>query len=80
MGEVLCAGTIPSSLPTRNRGQIKELIGVLAARGYWTSPPGQTPHATLYAALLREIQGKAGASRFVQVGRGTFGLRATVSN
>jgi hypothetical protein len=25
----------------------KELIGAMAARGYWTSPKGQTPHATL---------------------------------
>jgi hypothetical protein len=55
----------------------KELIGVMAARGYWTSPQGQTPHATLYAAILREIQAKAGASCFVKVGRGTFALRPT---
>jgi hypothetical protein len=54
----------------------KELIGVMAARGYWTSPQGLTPHATLYAALLREIQAKGAASRFAKLGRGTFGLRA----
>jgi hypothetical protein len=47
----------------------KELIGVMAARGYWTSPKGQTPHATLYAAILREIQAKGAASRFAKVGR-----------
>jgi hypothetical protein len=55
----------------------KELIGVMAARGYWVSPKGQTPHATLYTAMLREIQAKAGASRFVKAGRGTFALRPT---
>jgi hypothetical protein len=54
----------------------KELIGVMAARGYWVSPKGQTPHATLYAAILREIQAKGAASRFTKLGRGTFGLRA----
>jgi hypothetical protein len=58
----------------------KELIGVMAARGYWTSPKGQTPHATLYAAILREIQAKAGTSRFVKAGRGTCALRTTVSD
>jgi hypothetical protein len=49
---------------------------VRAARGYWTSPKGQTPHATLYAAILREIQAKGAASRFAKLGRGTFGLQA----
>jgi hypothetical protein len=58
----------------------KELIGVMAARGYWTSPKGQTPHATLYAAVLREIQAKAAASRFVKVGQGKFALRSPVSD
>ena len=33
----------------------KELITAMAAKGYWTSPGGQTPDATLYSAILREV-------------------------
>ena len=36
----------------------KEMIDAMSAKGYWTSPGGQTPHATLYAAILREINTK----------------------
>jgi hypothetical protein len=53
----------------------QELIGTMAAKGYWTSPGGKTPAATLYSALLREIDVKGDASRFVRVGRGMFALR-----
>jgi hypothetical protein len=28
-----------------------ELIGVMAAQGYWSSPGGKTPQATLYTAV-----------------------------
>jgi hypothetical protein len=31
----------------------KSLIEMMAAKGYWTSPGGQTPHAMLFAALIR---------------------------
>jgi hypothetical protein len=31
----------------------KQMIDAMAAKGYWTSPGGKTPHATLYAAILR---------------------------
>ncbi len=47
----------------------------MAAQGYWTSPAGKTPHATLYAAILREITTKGKASRFAKAERGRF-LRA----
>jgi hypothetical protein len=50
----------------------KEMIGAMAAKGYWTSPGGKTPHATLYSAILREIQTKAGNSRFRKADRGRF--------
>jgi hypothetical protein len=53
----------------------KELIGAMAAKGYWSSPGGKTPAATLYSALLREIDTKGDAARFVKTGRGTFTLR-----
>ncbi len=52
----------------------KELIAAMAAQGYWTSPAGKTPQATLYAALTREIQTKKDQARFRKSGRGTFSL------
>jgi hypothetical protein len=53
----------------------QELIGAMAAKGYWTSPGGKTPHATLYAAMLREITTKGDGARFVKTQRGKFALR-----
>jgi len=50
----------------------KELIDAMAAQGLWTSPGGKTPHATLYAAILREITAKGKAARFRKVDRGQF--------
>jgi hypothetical protein len=52
----------------------KELIAAMAAQGYWTSPAGKTPEATLYAALAREIKVKKDQARFRKSGRGTFAL------
>ena len=46
----------------------------MAAKGYWTSPGGQTPAATLYSALIREIAKKGAEARFVKVERGQFAL------
>jgi hypothetical protein len=54
-----------------------ELITAMAAQGYWQSPKGRTPAATLYSALLRELQTKGEQARFVKVGRGKFALRVT---
>ena len=51
-----------------------ELIAAMAARGYWTSPAGKTPQATLHAALTREIKIKKDQSRFRKTERGKFGL------
>ena len=51
-----------------------ELIAAMAAKGYWTSPAGKTPSATLYAALTREIQVKKDQSRFRKAERGKFAL------
>ena len=50
------------------------MIEAMAAKGYWSSPKGQTPAATLYAAIIREIGKKGNDSRFTKTGRGTFGL------
>src|SRR5688572_31021057 len=35
-----------------------ELIEAMAAKGYWKSPGGLTPQATLYSAIMREINTK----------------------
>ncbi|MFO8008159.1 MAG: winged helix-turn-helix domain-containing protein [Candidatus Brocadiia bacterium] len=41
--------------------------------GYWASD-GQTPHATIYSAILRDMQKKGDESRFRKVARGQFAL------
>jgi len=53
----------------------QELIAAMAAKGYWTSPGGKTPSATLYSAVLRELVVKGKDARFVKTERGKFGLR-----
>jgi hypothetical protein len=50
----------------------KEMIAAMAAKGYWTSPGGQTPDATLYSAILREVSTKGSNSRFQKTERGKF--------
>lgn len=52
-----------------------QLIETMAAKGYWSSPKGKTPHATLYAAIIREITTKGDESRFTKVERGKFAIR-----
>jgi HB1, ASXL, restriction endonuclease HTH domain len=49
-----------------------ELIEAMATKGYWTSPAGQTPAATLYAAITREIKTKADDARFQKAEPGRF--------
>jgi hypothetical protein len=51
----------------------QELIAAMAQKGYWTSPGGKTPAATLYSGMLKEITSKGSSSRFVKVERGKFG-------
>jgi HB1, ASXL, restriction endonuclease HTH domain len=53
----------------------KEMIEAMAAKGYWTSPGGQTPHATLYSAILRELSAKGKDARFKKTERGKFAAR-----
>jgi hypothetical protein len=50
----------------------QELISAMGAKGYWTSPGGKTPQATLYSAMLREITTKGANSRFQKTDRGKF--------
>ena len=51
------------------------MIEAMAAKGYWSSPGGATPAATLYSAILRELSTKGEQARFVKTERGKFGLR-----
>ncbi|MBI5763655.1 MAG: winged helix-turn-helix domain-containing protein [Planctomycetes bacterium] len=57
-----------ASKPMRSQ----ELITAMAEQKLWTSPGGKTPHATLYAAILREINEKGKEARFKKVDRGQF--------
>ena len=50
----------------------KEMIDAMAAKGYWTSPGGKTPHSTLYSAILREVSAKGEQARFTKTERGKF--------
>jgi hypothetical protein len=50
----------------------KELIEAMTSQGLWTSPGGKTPHATLYSAILRELNAKGSDARFQKTERGKF--------
>jgi hypothetical protein len=50
----------------------QELIKAMAAKGFWTSPAGRTPAATLYSAILRELKTKGSQARFQKTSRGHF--------
>ena len=62
--QVLVAGDKPM--------RVKDLIEQMEAKKLWKSPGGKTPEATLYAAMLREIQAKKSEARFKKVERGLF--------
>jgi hypothetical protein len=50
----------------------QEMIKAMSEKGYWTSPGGQTPHATLYSAISRELKTKGAEARFRKTERGKF--------
>jgi len=52
----------------------QEMVKAMVDKGYWSSPEGKTPHATLYSAILREINVKGKEARFVKTERGNFAL------
>ena len=56
------------------------LIEEMGTRGYWTSPGGKTPHATLYSAILREIDVKGDKARFKKTDRGQFAYNAAADS
>lgn len=51
----------------------KTIVERAIEKGYWKTG-GKTPAATVYAAILREIQKKGDASRFTKADRGMFTL------
>jgi hypothetical protein len=53
----------------------KAMIDAMFSAKLWTSD-APTPAATLYSAILREIQKKGSASRFKKTERGHFALNA----
>ena len=50
----------------------KQMVEAMAEKGYWKSPGGKTPHATLYSAIAREIKIKGKQARFQKTARGQF--------
>ena len=55
----------------------KAMVEAMQVQGLWSTPGGATPEATLYASILREINGKGKDARFKKVDRGLFALVAT---
>ena len=50
----------------------RQIVEVAAEKGYWKSPGGKTPHATVYSAMIREIATKGSEARFRKTERGKF--------
>ena len=61
---------------TKKAMTTKEMIEAMAAKKYWKSPGGATPHATLYSAIAREIATKGKGSRFKKAERGKFAIKS----
>jgi hypothetical protein len=51
----------------------KEIVERMLEGGLWRTA-GKTPHATIYAAMIREIAAKGDEARFRKVGPGQFEL------
>ena len=52
----------------------RQMVEAMSAKGYWKTPGGATPWATLYSALSREIGAKGKDARFKKTERGLFAL------
>lgn len=52
----------------------RDIIDAMAAKGYWKSPGGLTPHNTLYSAILRLLQRDGKTAAFRKEDRGLFSL------
>jgi len=53
----------------------KDIIEATSMKNVWSSPNGQTPAATLYSAILREVNTKGKDSRFKKTERGNFAAK-----
>jgi hypothetical protein len=53
----------------------KDIVETMLAKGLWKTG-GKTPHATIYAAIIREIAVKGGEARFKKTDRGLFASNA----
>ena len=49
----------------------KDIVDAMLGQGLW-STSGKTPHATIYAAIIREISKKGKDARFKKTDRGLF--------
>jgi len=58
---------------TRKPMTCREMVDAMAAKRLWKSPGGKTPHATLYASILRDLK-KGKDARFKKVAPGEFTL------
>ena len=50
-----------------------EMVNAMTEQKLWSSPGGKTPHATLYASILRDLR-NGNDARFKKVDRGQFTL------
>lgn len=50
----------------------REMVKIVIEKGLWTPGAGKTPHASLYAAIIREISAKGKNARFAKAERGLF--------
>jgi hypothetical protein len=62
------------SLGTGDAMRCKDIVDLAVERELWTPGEGKTPANTLYASILREINTKGDASRFIKAERGKFAL------
>ena len=53
----------------------RSMMEAMQVQGLWSTPGGATPEATLYASILREINGKGKDARFKKVDRGCLSWR-----
>ena len=61
---------------TRKPMTCRELADAMQAKRLWKSPGGKTPHATLYASILRDLN-KGKDARFKKTAPGKFALAKT---
>ena len=72
-GEMSCLNAAAKVLAEKGEPMsCKEMIEAMATKGYWTTPGGLTPHASLYSSIAREIRDKGKESRFKKSERGKF--------